>query len=124
MKRTCVQGLSLALLLLSWLCLWGCGESRLPYVGTYRSDEAVGNKGHIEIILRDNGEADWNWVDENRSVKLKWRVQDGRVWLYFKEGIILIATPFADHKKLAVDISGEWNPGCPVDKCINFTRQK
>ncbi len=124
MNRWSWKQLPLGLVLLSWLCLWGCGESRLPYVGTFKSDEAIANKGHIELILRENGEADWNWLEENRSVKLKWRVQDGRVWLYFKEGIILIGTPMNGTKHLSVNISGEWHEGCPAEKCINFTRVK
>lgn len=124
MMQTVSKRLSLGLILLSWLTIWGCGESRSPFVGTYKSNEPIANKGHIELVLRDNGEADWNWLEENRSVKLKWRVQDGRVWLYFKEGIILIGTPMNGSKQLAVDISGEWHDGCPVDKCINFTHVK
>ena len=113
-----------ALLLLCLLGLWGCGESRGPFVGTYSSEEAVAGKGHIELILRDNGEADWSWVDEGRSTKFKWRVQDGRVWLYTKEGIILIGTAANGNKNLSVNISGEWAEGCPMDNCINFTRVK
>jgi hypothetical protein len=93
-------------------------------VGTYKSDQTVSEKGHIELVLRDNGEADWSWVDANRTSKFKWRVQDGRVWLYTKEGAILIATPTEGGKYLSVDISGEWHEGCPVEKCITFSRQK
>lgn len=124
MNRSVWKCLPVGLILLSWLSLWGCGESRLPFVGTYKTTEPIANKGHIELVLRDNGEADWNWVDENRAVKFKWRVQDGRVWLYSKEGIILIGTPSEGSKHLSVDISGEWHEGCPTDKCISFTRQK
>ena len=124
MMRSFGKNISLGLLLLVGLGLWGCGESRQPFVGTYKSTEPIANKGYIELVLRDNGEADWNWLETNRSIKLKWRVQEGRVWLYFKEGIILIGTPSEQGKYLAVDISGEWHDGCPVDKCFNFVREK
>ncbi len=124
MSRSVWQRLPLGLVLLGCLGFWACGESRLPFVGTYKTAEPIANKGHIELVLKDNGEADWNWVDENRSVKLKWRVQDGRVWLYFKEGVILIGTPTNGSKILALNISGEWHEGCPVEKCIYFTRVK
>ncbi len=124
MSRSVWQRLPLSLVLLGCLGLWACGESRQPFVGTYKSAESIANKGHIELVLKDNGEADWNWVDENRSVKLKWRVQDGRVWLYFKEGVILIGTPVNGLQQLAVDITGQWHEGCPVDKCITFNREK
>jgi hypothetical protein len=114
----------LGLCIVCALILGGCAESRTPFVGTYKSDQPVSGKGHIELTLRDNGEADWIWVDENRTSKFKWRVQGGRVWLYTKEGAILIATPTDGNKYLSVDISGEWNEGCPTEKCINFTRLK
>jgi hypothetical protein len=115
----------LGLLIACSLILGGCGESRTPFVGTYKSDQPVSGKGHIELVLRDNGEADWTWVDANRSSKFKWRVQDSRVWLYTKEGAILIATPADGAKHLSVDISGEWHEeGCPMERCINFTRLK
>jgi hypothetical protein len=114
----------LGLLIACSFILGGCGESRTPFVGTYKSDEPVSGKGYLELVLRDNGEADWNWVDANRTSKFKWRVQDGRVWLYTKEGAILIATPTDGNKYLSVDITGEWHEGCPTEKCINFTRQK
>jgi hypothetical protein len=112
------------LFLICALMLAGCGESRTPFVGTYKSDQPVSGKGHIELILRDSGEADWNWVDGNRTSKFKWRVQDGRVWLYTKDGAILIATPTDGNKYLSVDITGEWHEGCPTERCINFTRLK
>ncbi len=115
---------ALGLLIMCSLILGSCGESRTPFVGTYKSDQPVGGKGHIELVLRDNGEADWTWVDAGKSSKFKWRVQDGRVWLYTKEGIIIIVTPTDGNKHLSVDMTGEWHEGCPTEKCINFTRLK
>lgn len=125
MNRNFLKSLSLGLaLILGSLALAGCGESRTPFVGSFKSDAPVSDKGHIELILRDNGEADWSWVDEGRASKFKWRVQDGRVWLYTKEGAILIGIPSKDGKHLSVNISGEWHEGCPIEHCINFTRFK
>jgi hypothetical protein len=115
---------ALGLLLACSLILGSCAESRTPFVGTYKSDQPVSGKGHIELVLRDNGEADWSWVDQGKSSKFKWRVQDGRVWFYTKEGAIIISTPTDGGRHLSVDISGEWHEGCPTEKCINFTRVK
>ncbi len=107
-----------------WLLLAGCGESRAPFAGTYKSTEPFAGKGHIELILRDNGEATWTLAGEGTSLKFKWRVAEGRIWLYTKEGGILIVTPSKDGKHLSADMTGEWHPGCPPDHCINFIREK
>lgn len=93
-------------------------------MGTYNSEEAIADKGHIQIVLRDNGEAEWSWGEGSKATKFKWRVQDDRVWLYTTAGAIIIATPSVDKNQLSVDMSGEWHEGCPTDKCIVFTRQK
>jgi hypothetical protein len=109
-------------LLLFGLALAGCGESRAPFAGTYQSAEPYAGKGHIELVLKDNGEG--TWTLEGKSTKLKWRVSDGRIWLYTKEGGIIIITPSEDGKKLSADMTGEWHPGCPPEHCLNFTRVK
>jgi len=93
-------------------------------VGTYKSDEIVAGKGHIQLTLKDTGEAEWSWVEEGRTAKFKWRVQDGRIWLYTKEGAIVIVTPSQDGQHLSADMTGDWQEGCPTDKCISFTRHK
>jgi hypothetical protein len=113
----------LALLVGSAIFLAACGESRAPFVGTYKSDETIADKGHITLVLRDNGEADWTWGEGGNSIKFKWRVQDQRVWLYTREGAIIIATP-SGNQHLSVDMTGEWHEGCPTEKCITFTRLK
>jgi hypothetical protein len=114
----------LALLVASAILLAACGESRAPFVGTYQSDEVIADKGHIELVLRDNGEADWKWGETGNTIKFKWRAQDRRVWLYTKEGAIIIATPSDGTEHLSVDMTGEWHEGCPTEKCITFTRLK
>ena len=125
MNRRFLKRLSaLGLLVTCAIILGGCGESRTPYVGTYKSDQPVTDKGHIELVLRDNGEAEWSWGEAGKTTKFKWRVQDTRVWLYTTTGAIIIATPSDDKKQLSVDMTGEWHEGCPTDKCIIFTRQK
>ncbi len=114
----------LAILVACAILLGSCGESRTPFVGTYKSDEAITDKGHITLVLRDNGEADWTWGEEGNTTKFKWRVEDHRVWFYTKEGAIIIATPTDGNKHLSVDMTGEWHEGCPTEKCITFTRLK
>lgn len=103
-----------------FLAVWGCGESRSQYAGTYRSEQPYAGKGHIDLVLKENGEVTWT-LDHNTQ-KLKWKVHEGQLWLYTREGAIMIATPSEGGKKLSVDLSGEWNPSCPVDRCLIFDR--
>jgi hypothetical protein len=111
-----------ALLVSLGLCLMmaGCGESRSQFAGTYRSEAPFAGKGHIEMILKENGESTWTF-DQN-TLKFKWKVEDGRLWLYTREGAILIATPSEGGQQLSVDLSGDWHPSCPVDRCLIFKR--
>jgi hypothetical protein len=115
LTRTAVLGLTLI-----WLVLLGCGESRAPFAGTYRSVAPFAGKGYIELVLKQNGEATWTF--EGKTLKLKWRVDEGRIWLYTKEGGIIIITPAKGGEILSADMSGEWHPGCPPDKCLQFQR--
>jgi len=105
---------------LALICLFmmGCGESRAPFAGTYQSVAPYAGKGHIKLVLKENGEG--TWTLEGKSVKFKWRVSEGRIWLYTKEGGIIIVTPTQGGKILSADMTGEWHPGCPRDKCIDF----
>ncbi len=111
-----------ALLVMAGVCLalGGCGEPRARYAGTYRSEQPYAGKGHIELVLKENGECTWTF--DQSSHKLKWRVQEGRLWIYTREGAIMIATPSEGGRKLSVDLSGEWNPSCPVERCLTFDR--
>ncbi len=113
---------SVPVLVLAGLCLVlaGCGESRSPYAGTYRSEQPYAGKGHIELVLKENGEVIWTL--DHYSQKFKWKVQEGRLWLYTREGAILIATPSEGGRRLSVDLTGDWNPSCPVEHCLSFTR--
>jgi|UniRef100_A0A7C5EQF8 hypothetical protein len=99
----------------------GCGESRDPYVGTYRSLQPYAGKGHIELTLKENGEATWK-LEGEKPVKFKWKVAEGHLWLYTREGGIIHVTPSEGNKKLSVDMTGEWNPSCPAHMCLYFER--
>jgi len=109
-------------LVLACLGLGGCGDSREPYAGTYRSVEPFAGKGHIELVLKENGEATWKLAEEEKTIKFKWKVDDNRLWLYTKEGAIIHVTPSEGGKKLSVDMTGEWNPSCPANQCILLDR--
>ncbi len=122
MKKSFVNLAAALGLALAWLILTGCGESRTPFAGTYQSAAPYAGKGHIELVLKENGEGTWTW--EGKSVKFKWRVSDGRIWMYTKEGGIIIVTPADGGKILSADMTGEWHPGCPPEKCINFQRRE
>jgi hypothetical protein len=119
MKKSLVIG---AVLVLAFACLalGGCGDSRSTYAGTYKSVEPFAGKGHVELELKDNGEATWTHL--GKTLKLKWRVGEDKIWLYTKEGGLLIVTPSEGGKLLSADTTGEWHPGCPPEKCVLFKR--
>lgn len=122
MKKRYLIGLAALGLVLACLSLGGCGDSREPYAGTYRSLEPFAGKGHIELVLKENGEATWKLAGEDKTIKFKWKVDNNRLWLYTKEGAIIHVTPSEGGKKLSVDMTGEWNPSCPASQCIFFER--
>ena len=111
-------------LILACLILGGCGESRLPYIGTYRSTEPFAGKDHVTLVLKQGGECTWTLGEEEKgtSLEFKWRISDDRIWVYTKGGGIIIITPSEGGKVLSADMSGEWHPRCPPDKCLTFTR--
>jgi hypothetical protein len=124
MKKSLVTTAAVLGLVFCWLFVAGCGESRSPYAGTYRSEKPFAGKGHIGLELKDNGEATWKLVQEGIAIKFKWRVEGDRIWLYTKEGGIIIATPTEGGQKLTVDMTGEWHPSCPAEHCFIFERVK
>jgi hypothetical protein len=124
MKKSYLTQFAILGLVLSWLFLVGCGESRQPYAGTYRSVEPFAGKGHIDLELKENGEATWKMPESGKSIKFKWRVKEGLLWFYTKEGGIIILTPSDGGRKLSADMTGQWNPSCPKDSCVLFERQK
>ena len=124
MKRSLMITAAVLGLVFCWLFVAGCGESRSPYAGTYRSEKPFAGKGHIELELKDNGEATWKLAQEGIAIKFKWRVEENRIWLYTKEGGIIIASPTEGGQKLTVDMTGEWHPSCPAEHCFIFERVK
>ncbi|MBM4286495.1 MAG: hypothetical protein FJ128_14820 [Deltaproteobacteria bacterium] len=122
-KHYLIRSAALAMVL-GGLFLMGCAESRELYAGTYHSVEPFAGKGHIELVLKENGEATWKLAEEEKTIKFKWKVDGQRLWLYTKEGAIILAIPSEGGKVISLDMSGEWNPGCPPDKCITFKRVK
>ncbi len=111
-------------LVLFWFFLSGCGESRRPYAGNYRSVEPFAGKGYVELELKESGEATWKLGSEGAPTKFKWNVEGDRLWFYTREGGIILATVSEGGKKLTMDMTGQWNPNCPVEHCIIFERVK
>jgi hypothetical protein len=124
MRRILVASATALLMVACWLMLAGCGESRLPYAGNYRSTEPYAGKGHVDLELKENGEGTWKLAKEGTVIKFKWRVEDNRIWVYTKEGGIIHVTPSDGGQKLTVDMTGQWHASCPAEKCIAFERVK
>lgn len=112
-------GTVLALLIFG-LVLWGCGESRSPFVGTYRSVETFAGKSYVDLELKEDGKGTWSVA--GKGVEFTWVVNDGKVWIYTKSGAILIVTPTEGGKTLSADMTGDWHPGCPPNACVVFKR--
>jgi len=107
-------------LIMIWLVLGGCGESRSPFAGTYRSVETFAGKNYVELELKEDGKGSWSVA--GKSVDFTWVVNDGKVWIYTKSGAILIVTPSEGGKVLSADMTGDWHPGCPPNACMVFKR--
>ena len=108
-------------LIMLWLVLGGCGESRSPFAGTYRSLEPFAGKNFAELELKENGKGTWTLAGKTMA-EFTWVVNDGKPWFYLKTGGILIATPTEGGKVLSVDTTGDWHPGCPPGSCVLFKR--
>lgn len=122
MKRGFIKWVVVLGLAVGCLAPWGCGESRAPFVGNYRSEGPFADKGHIELLLKENGEATWKLEQDVRELKFKWKVEAGRLFFYTREGAVMIAIPTEGGRKLTMDMSGNWNPSCPVNQCVTFIR--
>ena len=108
-------------LIMFWLLLGGCGESRSPFAGTYRSLEPFAGKNFAELELKEDGKGTWTLAGKTMA-EFTWVVNDGKPWFYLKTGGILIATPTEGGKVLSVDTTGDWHPGCPPGSCVAFKR--
>lgn len=122
MRSTSLKLAALLGLSLIWLASLSCGDTRSPYAGTYRSEKPFAGKGHIELVLKDNGECTWKLEQDDKTLKLKWKVDGDRLWLYTREGGLIIATFTEGGKRLTLDMTGDWNPSCPVDQCLTFQK--
>lgn len=122
MKKRFITWTTVLGLVLNCLFLVGCGESRQPYSGNYRSVKPYAGQGHVDLELKDNGEANWKLEASGKTIKFKWKVDNGRLWFYTKEGGIIILTPSDGGRKLSADMTGQWNPSCPEKDCILFER--
>jgi hypothetical protein len=115
LKLAAALGVIVACLMLS-----GCGESRTPFVGSYQSVESFGGKDHVNLDLKEDGKGTWSL--SGKTVEFTWLVNDGKIWIYTKQGAILIVTPVEGGKILSADMTGDWHPGCPPGSCMNFKR--
>ncbi len=107
-------------LIMVWLALGGCGESRSPFAGTYRSVEPFAGKNYVDLDLKENGKG--TWTHAGKSTEFTWMVNEGRIWIYTKSGAILIVTPGNGGNLLSADMSADWHPGCPPGSCVLFRR--
>jgi len=98
----------------------GCGESRSPFAGNYKSVEPFAGNNFITLELQENGKGTWSIA--GKSTEFTWVVNDNKVWIYTKTGAILIVTPSEGGKTLAADMTGDWHPGCPPGSCVVFRR--
>ena len=120
MKKNFLKLAAILSLLVIGLALGGCGESRSPFAGTYRSVEPFAGKNFIDLELKENGKGTWTLA--GKTVEFTWMVNDARIWIYTKSGPILIVTPGEGGKMLSADMTGDWHPGCPPNACVNFRR--
>ncbi len=107
-------------LILAGLVLGGCGESRTPFAGTYKSMEPFAGKGYIDLNLQEDGRGTWTLA--GKTVEFTWMVNEKKVWIYTKTGAIIIVTPSDGGKMLSADMTGEWHKGCPANSCVVFRK--
>lgn len=120
MKKDFLKLAAVLGVILVGLVLAGCGESRSPYAGTYRSVEKYANN-YYEIDLKENGKGSWSHAGKTMA-EFTWVVNEGKLWFYIKGGAILIVTPSEGGKTLSCDMTGDWHPGCPPNQCVVFKR--
>jgi hypothetical protein len=110
-RRLCALAL---IWLLAPLALGGC-KAREPYAGKYQS---VNQQPPITLELKTNGEGLWTMGAQ--QVAFRWEVKKERIWIHTKGGGVLIAMPEGD--SLALDLSGDFHPGCPIPIGVTFKR--
>jgi len=120
MKTNCLKLAAVLGLIMVGMLLGGCGESRSPFAGTYKSAQPFAGKNYIDLNLQENGRG--TWALAGKTVEFTWVVNDGKIWIYTKTGAIIIVTPSEGGKVLSADMTGEWHPGCPPGACVVFNR--
>lgn len=120
MKKHCLMLSAFLVLIMGGLILGGCGESRTPYAGSYKSVQPFAGKGLIDLNLMEDGRG--TWTLSGKTVEFTWTVNEGKIWLYTKTGAIVIVTPSQGGKILSADMTGEWHQGCPPKACVNFKK--
>ena len=107
-------------LIMFWLVLGGCGESRSPFAGTYRSVETFAGKNYVDLELKEDGKG--TWTVAGKSTDFTWVVNDGKVWFIPNPAASSSPPPPKVGKVLSVDMTGDWHPGCPPGACMIFKR--
>jgi len=120
MKKSLLKAAAVLGLIIVGLVMSGCGESRSPFAGTYKSIKPFAGQTFINLVLNEDGKG--TWTVAGKSVEFTWVVNDGKVWIYTRQGAILIVTPGDGGAILSADMSGEWHPGCPPGSCVIFKR--
>ena len=120
MKKNILKLAAVLNLIMFGLVLAGCGESRSPFAGTYRSEETFAGKNYVDLDLKEDGKGTWTLA--GKTVEFTWVVSTDKLMFYTKTGAILIVTPSEGGKTLSADMSGEWHPGCPPGACVVFLR--
>ncbi len=123
MKINHLKRAAFLILIMLGLVMAGCGESRSPFAGNYRSVEAFppGSNKFVELELKEDGKGTWSQGGKTLA-EFTWVVNEGKVWFYMKGGAIIIVTPAEGGKTLSADMTGDWHPGCPADACVVFKR--
>jgi hypothetical protein len=122
MKKDMLKLAAVLGLIMVALVMGGCGESRSPFAGTYKSLEPFAGTNHVELDLQENGKG--TWALAGKTVEFTWVVNDGKIFIYTKPGAILVVTPVEGGKILSADMTGDWHPGCPPGSCVTFKRVK
>ncbi|MHB8068842.1 MAG: hypothetical protein ACYDIC_13205 [Desulfobaccales bacterium] len=120
MKKNLLKLAAVLGLIMFCLALVGCGESRSPFAGKYRSLEPFAGKDYVDLELKEDGKG--TWTHAGKSTEFTWMVNEGRIWIYTKTGAILIVTPGNGGSLLSADMTADWHPGCPPGSCVNFRR--
>ena len=71
MKRELLKLAAVLVLLLVGLGLGGCGESRSPFAGTYRSEETFAGNKYVDLDLKEDGKG--TWALAGKTVEFTWR---------------------------------------------------